>query len=498
MLRKWFEFTKMMEFDETMAIEDENDLSGLIKKFIRLRECNQFQHSLSRKNFCDKSCVSLKDRLSMILKKPATTSGMECGSQQADLNGLNYEDDDDDDEEENDYCDDKPSRQIRSLNTVSLPYKWQIVWNKINIQLAELKRNEIDEYLGYYTKILQLHVEHRVKLHLKCFNALLNCVEPVYVRQIFDLDLVSSAHIRHVECIYEGGTLFSALQLGLYTNNAKEPFYVIGSLTVLLYMTKCHRQRAKIVESTEKRLMLFLNRRQYDEQFRKLGVKNYFKALMLNGLLSLNDLGKLLKSSQRTGGHAHRAAVVNRRRNDDDNSDTTSDEDDLGDEDDVEDMDDDLDDDSEVFSDSSMDNSESDADSDGVVVDIGQLIHQHHHQHRIRHRAERNVVVDQNNNQPNNNQPNNQPNNNLRTISELINLKENEIAVNFPLSLKNLTRIAIKNAMTDYTYKNVNKFHILPSALKSFLMFTDEIDQIIKQCNAISNAKMVTNANITN
>ena len=58
-----------------------------------------------------------------------------------------------------------------------------------------------------------------------------------------------------------------------------------------------------------------------------------------------------------------------------------------------------------------------------------------------------------------------------RKISERSGLNVDGI---FPLSLKNLLRIQIKNSMTDYSVKNVRKLTILPKVLQDFVLFEEE------------------------
>lgn len=68
-----------------------------------------------------------------------------------------------------------------------------------------------------------------------------------------------------------------------------------------------------------------------------------------------------------------------------------------------------------------------------------------------------------------------------RTIGGLINMNQtSDLTQYYPMSLKNLCRIKIKESMIDYTLVNVEQLSILPSVLKSFMMFEDEIEAIIK------------------
>ena len=67
--------------------------------------------------------------------------------------------------------------------------------------------------------------------------------------------------------------------------------------------------------------------------------------------------------------------------------------------------------------------------------------------------------------------------NSNRTIGKRIGLKADGI---FPLSLKNLARINIKQSLCDYSVKNVAKLENLPEALKDFVLFREENERLLK------------------
>ena len=50
----------------------------------------------------------------------------------------------------------------------------------------------------------------------------------------------------------------------------------------------------------------------------------------------------------------------------------------------------------------------------------------------------------------------------------------------FPMSLKNLTRLKIKDCIVDTSLKSVSKLIILPNILKKFVLFQDEINAVLK------------------
>ena len=57
-------------------------------------------------------------------------------------------------------------------------------------------------------------------------------------------------------------------------------------------------------------------------------------------------------------------------------------------------------------------------------------------------------------------------------------MSSTEINSKFPLSLKYLARINIKNSMLNFSKTNVQKLNFLPMELQQFLVFQDEIDEI--------------------
>jgi hypothetical protein len=67
-----------------------------------------------------------------------------------------------------------------------------------------------------------------------------------------------------------------------------------------------------------------------------------------------------------------------------------------------------------------------------------------------------------------------------KTVAGLLGVNPADLSTYYPMSLKNLCRIAIKDRMIDYNRKNVQTFTVLPNALRSFLLYQDEIDAIIK------------------
>lgn len=85
------------------------------------------------------------------------------------------------------------------------------------------------------------------------------------------------------------------------------------------------------------------------------------------------------------------------------------------------------------------------------------------------------VLIDANNNQVRRNRQMSK-----FTVGERIKSISNTREINnmFPMSLKNLARIQIKESMIIYTAKNVLRMSILPRDLKQFVLFQNEIDSV--------------------
>lgn len=83
--------------------------------------------------------------------------------------------------------------------------------------------------------------------------------------------------------------------------------------------------------------------------------------------------------------------------------------------------------------------------------------------------------------------PNVNPNNNnvlaARTVSDRIYSNGASSLISkliFPMSLKNLSRLAIKKSMNPYNLTGVNTLSILPNVLKEYVLFQGEIAEVIK------------------
>ena len=76
---------------------------------------------------------------------------------------------------------------------------------------------------------------------------------------------------------------------------------------------------------------------------------------------------------------------------------------------------------------------------------------------------------------------NNNNNNNSMTLAEKIQLNnKNFYTDSYPLSLKNLCRIRIKNCLINYNERTVDSLEMLPFSTKKFLLFEENIIDVLK------------------
>ena len=126
----------------------------------------------------------------------------------------------------------------------------------------------------------------------------------------------------------------------------------------------------------------------------------------------------------------------------------------------------------EDFTDSEL-NSDDEDDENNIIFNIIHQGHQLHINHQPAAAVQVPVVAPQLAN--NNNQ---MPN--LKTTSDRLNINKSELTkLIFPLSLQNMCRIVIKKSLKPYNIKGVNKLNILPNTMKKFVLFQNEIDDII-------------------
>lgn len=400
-----FESSDPMRLDSVNENSDDEDfydsrLNKLVLTFIRLKQMNQFAKNFDNNN------------------------NTKYGPKRLKKSQLKAEDDDLMDFEES-----NTQQAQQFMCHVIEKSSWLTVWNKIESDQNELKRENIEEYLKNNTTILSLHLKHAISLDSKCFSLLVGCIEPKVMEEVFDKCLIDPNDSIFLSGLFERQKLFNNLQLGLYNVRSHEPCKILASLTVLLYKTKCTRDRQKICELMIKKLSVFINREQYHKKFRLVLMKHFLNSVYLNGLLTYANLNDFLSNAERS--------FTNTIRNDRDT-------------------------DSDASEDDEDDESGDDDDSD-------------------RHGGTSDSSDESENERPNNNQ-----NEQAKTVGKLINIpKADEYKSSFPLSLKNLCRVAVKNSLVEYTTNSVKKLTILPNVIKNFVMFREEIDNVIKVCGDV-------------
>lgn len=454
---------------------------------------------------------------------------------------INYDDEDDtDNEDENNNnllpmttrdIDSEFKQNWRNVKRGKREPNWEIAWRNLTESLNELRNNNDDNYLEYYTLILKLHVQNKVKLSHKCIEAMLNCLDPSHISFLFDLKLINPDEINYIYSIFEKNLLFSAFKTNPFESDSLNPFYLIMSLSVLLYKTKCKPFRKHIIITIQKELAIMINLNLYDEKFKKIGVKCFVKAAILNGLFDRESINTFLditdKSSNSFNNRMIRHGHNHHHRDDD------------SDEFDDEDEDSELDDDSEDFDDDE-DIDDDDVDEIGIhdfIIESGDD-DEGPGNNAIRAFIRRNIEPEQNNNyaprspsqtpppppplipappppverivlgrrmpverrvieppvQPPVIQPVVPPK--KKSVADYID-NSNDLRNVFPLSLKNLARIQIKNSMDIYNECNVLNLKV-QYVLCKFILFQDEIDSIVKSVNLAKAPKHETQTNSNN
>lgn len=428
----------------------EHELEKLIIKFIRLRESSTFERIMREKYKCNKRCESLKSRLIKLIENPRDLT-TRCKENSADL-----EMDISDPDSEN--CIDDLNTNYTSLSSLystngssTKTPMWKSVWARIMSDLNDMRSSEIGTYFKYYSSIIKLHVDHKIYLDAKCFNVFLNCTEPSLVNQVFNKGLISDFDLDHIKCLFQNQSIFHMFIPGMYNHNSKEPTYLLLSLAVLLYKTKCDMSKRGILDEMNKKLAVFVNRGRYHESFKKTALKCFLRAVLLNNLLNLSSCTNFLQNNNKneTAAHHRDHEMMNG------NEDVTSSE-----------------------SESDASSSSEDEDMDGSDLDennnnrrVGQVrpvgIH---------------VAIPGQNNR--NNAINNNNNNNAaavvaKSVGDQINIKPQDLLMYFPLSLKHICRLTVKKHLVTFTPKSVEKLSVLPLALKDYVLFNDEIEKIL-------------------
>jgi hypothetical protein len=412
-------------------IEDEIDKK--IFEFFRFRESNCFEREMTIRYKNGKRLPTLKNKIDLYL------FNVKSNSTETNLSDVEVNSSDDD----SDNCVDMSDHELKSKNELVHPV-WLSLWSHIVSKLKDLMDENLSKYFEKYSAILEYHIENRIFLDTKCFGVLTSCIRPALINDIFDKNLIRSRDLGHMNCMMENHSIFYALITPQnFTASSQEPFLVLLCLTVLIYKTKCTSSKKQLIDLMNKQLAVVINKNKFHENFKKYAVNNFMRACYLNNFFDFDSLQKFLNSTQKTFSNQ-----VNVHIDEDDMDESNS----------------------EMGSDS--DDDEMDEDDDGSDADENNnfrrgLLMRHRH-----------ININNFNNQ---NQPVQNP---LRTVAENIglNLAENK-EFQFPLSLRNLCRIKIKDYLIDYTPKSVERLTILPFTLKRFILFRDEIEHLIKLSN---------------
>lgn len=366
------------------------------------------------------------------------------------------------------------------------PFEWFTVWTEISTNLEKLKLiGEIYSSLEYFTYLIQLHIDHRIELDLLCYRCLLNCMKPELIVKIFDLNLLNTKDQFHIGCLYTNNDLFEGIDVNadnIETIN-KYASELLLSLSVLIYKDKSALKYGEsIINSLNTDLAVFINREDRDTGRKanannslSQAVKQLLKACVLNGFFETKrSLDSFLSNREFE----------------------------------MEDLDSSTDDSlSEMLS--------SDDEPNPLVNFVQRHIRLNENNLAaadIIMRAER---ADGNRQQPynprspppappplpprlparrqvpaqqnpvNNNNERAQPVR-LKSVGDRINLSSSSNELNLlicPMSLKNLCRLKIKSEMNPYNLDSVNTLRILPNVLKKFVIFQDEVDEIVRLTN---------------
>lgn len=426
-------------------------LSKQFSKFIRLKGIEKFCHAMRSNNCASSHCKQHK------LRSCKDANNNEMSDQESDM-------DQDTSSSSRSNCDaaemarmdetegsgDEIDARIRT--EYGSPFEWFKVWREISASLDSIKfNNENHLCVENYTLLLRIHVMHRFTLDMNCYRSLLHCIRPELVEKIFDMSLIDKEDAFHIGCLIESDDLFTgidALANNIDTINKYAP-NILYSLSVLIYRDKeCLNHASKIISSMNSELAVFINREDHLHSpvynNLKQAVRQFLLACTLNGIFS--DHKKL------------DSFLTNRETEstDDSLSDSSI---------------------SDLISDSDSDSSSPNEALERIIQDV----------HRIRRIDQNQLRVDLPYNPrspppPNNNGNNNNNNNlNIKSVADRMNINASEFKkLLYPMSLKNLCRVAIKISMDPYDLNSVNKLTILPNVLKRFMLFQDEIDGIIK------------------
>jgi hypothetical protein len=297
----------------------------------------------------------------------------------------------------------------RNLDSINLKMKHD--WDKIKSS-PNFEESSVTELSSIYTAILKQCLDNQIQLPSCLFESLFYCSKPVYIYKLFNENLINLNHphnYKHFNILMKGNDDY--LFVSLSDIDESTPTYeLIMSITVLLYRTKCLKYRDAILKSVNNSFLDFIFYEKYNDDVRRIAIRKFLEALVLNGIFKLNDLSFFLNQTM---------------------ADIT--------------LDIDSNDDS-LFSSSDDDDDDGNDRMDVQLQDLDIINHDR-----------------------------------TLTIGERLSISNtNYLADYFPLSLKNLCRICIKNYyLVDYNEMAIDRLDI-PAVAKKFLLFDDKISDILK------------------
>ena len=64
--------------------------------------------------------------------------------------------------------------------------------------------NENHLHLEYFTYFLNLHILNGLELDVRCYRAVLYCIDPKLIKNLFDMNLINIEDSDHIGCWMKG------------------------------------------------------------------------------------------------------------------------------------------------------------------------------------------------------------------------------------------------------------------------------------------------------
>lgn len=270
-------------------IDYSNDsLDDLLVKFIRMREMALFRRNMKQKYSNGKRCPTLQERLADYQPDFSDAPSRSFRSINTEL----YNSD-----EENDSCVDNLAvlsrleiRSIRDQRSSELPLsvaslynsaQWKKIWSCIRSRLDSMTADQMALYLEYETRVLEIHVTHRVSLDPLCYGLMLDCIQPALIAQLFSRQLIEPRDLFHIDCLFDSENIFDELMKPVFSQTpTKAASYIVLSTTCLIYKTRCIRKKDKIIKAMNKKLRHYVMLGRFHKSF-KTACKFFFNGIPL-------------------------------------------------------------------------------------------------------------------------------------------------------------------------------------------------------------------------